>query len=135
MSTLEPSARPEDRPFMASIPAATKSAAPAAAPATRVAVKHHLLVRLTHWINVPLLLGLIASGLSIYWASPVFLHRPDPVTGSNDYLRDVSAFIGRLLHSPSGGNWVYDTFGLGTRSLAVALRLHWALAYFFMLNG
>ncbi len=113
--------------------------APAAAqPAAtiRVVPKHHPLVRLTHWINVPVLLGLIASGLSIYWAAPVFLHAPDPASGNRDYLRDLGLAIANLLHSPGDPRaWIYDHLSLGTRSLAVALRLHWALAYLFMLNG
>jgi thiosulfate reductase cytochrome b subunit len=75
--------------------------------------KHHLLVRLTHWFNLPLLLGLIATGLSIYWAAPVFLRVPDPVTA----------------------RWIYDHLSLGTGLLAPSLRLHWLLAYLFMLNG
>src|SRR5262245_35045803 len=33
-------------------------------PGIRVVPKHHALVRLTHWANVPLLLGLIATGLA-----------------------------------------------------------------------
>ena len=101
-----------------------------------VVLKHHVLVRISHWVNVPLLLGLIASGLSIYWASPVFQHAPDPVTRSRDYFQDFSRWISGVLHY--GGDpraWFYDHFGLGTRSLAIALRLHWFLAYFFMING
>ena len=103
----------------------------------RVVPKHHVLVRLSHWVNVPLLLGLIASGLSIYWAAPVLRHAPDPVTGSRDYLKDLGLAIGRLLEDRGGdpGNWIYDHLSLGTRQLAASLRLHWALAYFFMLNG
>ena len=31
--------------------------------------------------------------------------------------------------------WIYDHFGIGGGRLANALRLHWALAYLFMLNG
>jgi len=31
-----------------------------------VARKHHLLVRWSHWLNVPILVGLILSGISIY---------------------------------------------------------------------
>jgi len=31
--------------------------------------RHHLPVRCSHWLNVPILLGLILSGVSIYWAS------------------------------------------------------------------
>ena len=38
--------------------------------------KHHWLVRVTHWINIPLLLGLTLSGMSIYWAAPVYKHAP-----------------------------------------------------------
>src|ERR1051325_1162655 len=102
----------------------------------RIVRVHHGLVRLTHWINVPLLLGLIASGLSIYWAAPVFVHRPDPVTHSKDYIYDLGIVIGRAVHYAGQPRfWIYDHFSLGPRSLATALRFHWALAYFFMLNG
>jgi thiosulfate reductase cytochrome b subunit len=98
--------------------------------------KHHLLVRLSHWLNVPLLLGLIASGLSIYWAAPVFVHARDPLTHSRDYLVDLGAWVAGLLHDGAGARtWIYDHFGLGGQQLAVSLRLHWALAYFFMING
>ena len=41
-------------------------------PGVLVAKKHHLLVRWSHWLNVPILLGLILSGMSTYWASPVY---------------------------------------------------------------
>ena len=34
-----------------------------------VARRHYLLVRCSDWLNVPILLGLILSGVSIYWAS------------------------------------------------------------------
>jgi thiosulfate reductase cytochrome b subunit len=103
----------------------------------RIVPKHHALVRLTHWVNLPLLLGLIASGLSIYWAAPVFVHPRDPVTQSRDYLVDAGAAIAGLLRDRGGEPraWIYDHLSLGTRQLARALRLHWALAYLFMLNG
>ena len=103
----------------------------------RVIPKHHALVRLTHWINVPLLFGLIASGLSIYWAAPVFVHARDPVTQSRDYVLDAGVAIARLLHDGGGDPraWIYDHVSLGTGQLARALRFHWALAYLFMLNG
>ena len=114
------------------------SPAPAAAGAwVRVVPKHHALVRLSHWANLPLLAGLIASGLAIYWAAPVFMHARDPVTGSRDYLMDLGLWLARLLGG--GGerpyNWVYDHLSLGPYQLAIALRLHWALAYLFMVNG
>src|SRR2546428_391737 len=44
-------------------------------PGVLVAKRHHLLVRWSHWLNVPILLGLILSGISIYWASPVYQHK------------------------------------------------------------
>ena len=106
-------------------------------PATvRVVPKHHALVRLSHWFNVPLLLGLTASGLAIYWAAPVFVHAPDPATGSRDYLRDLGLAASRVFHSagdPRG--WLYNHVSLGTQALAESLRFHWAFAYLFMLNG
>jgi thiosulfate reductase cytochrome b subunit len=102
-----------------------------ALPVRRVVVKHHALVRLSHWMNVPLLLGLIASGLSIYWASPVYEHPPDPATRSTDYLAD----IGRIGASADPGGWIYDRIGLGTFRLAQALRIHWLFAYLFMATG
>src|SRR6267142_6192850 len=39
-------------------------------PGVLVAKKHHLLVRWSHWLNLPILLGLIVSGISIYWLRP-----------------------------------------------------------------
>ena len=54
-----------------------------------VAKRHHLLVRWSHWLNVPILLGLILSGISIYWSSPIYQHKPDPVTGNFDVAARV----------------------------------------------
>ena len=105
-------------------------------PLVPVVPKHHALVRLTHWVHVPLLLALIASGLAIYWASPVFQHAPDPATGSREYVKDVGLAVARVI--PTSGdpaNWIYDHLSLGTRQLALALRWHWALAYLYMLTG
>ena len=119
---------------------ATTAEAVTRAPAVRrVVPKHHALVRLSHWANVPILFGLIATGLSIYWAAPVFQHAPDRVTRSTDYVADVGIWIVR--HAPGAGSpkdasgWIYDRLGIGTFQLAPALRLHWFFAYLFMANG
>src|SRR5947207_8039819 len=103
----------------------------------RVVHKHHALVRLTHWVNVPLLLGLITSGLAIYWAAPVFVHARNPVTGSREPLGDLGVAIARTLNDRGGEPrfWLYDHLSLGPRQLATSLRLHWVLAYLFMVNG
>jgi thiosulfate reductase cytochrome b subunit len=101
-----------------------------------VVVKHHALVRLSHWLNLPILFALTVSGLSIYWASPVFLHKPDPVTHSRDYLADIGIAIAR--HVPGAkvdGFWFYDHFGLGVFNLAGALRWHWLFVYLFLFTG
>jgi thiosulfate reductase cytochrome b subunit len=108
-------------------------------PRVKVVRKHHLLARWSHWLNVPILLGLILSGIAIYWASPVYQHKPDPQTGNFDYLADVGiwicAHVPGLRHYSSPPDWVYNHMSLGPGMLAVALRLHWLCAYLFMLNG
>jgi thiosulfate reductase cytochrome b subunit len=101
--------------------------------------KHHLLVRISHWANVPILLMMIASGLSIYWAAPVVKHAVDSKTGSSDYFADLGEWA--VKHIPGQGGferprfWFYDHFSLGHGILAEALRLHWLFAYLFMANG
>jgi thiosulfate reductase cytochrome b subunit len=104
-----------------------------------VAKKHHLLVRWSHWLNVPILLGLVLSGMSIYWASPVYQHKPDPTTGNVDFVADVGtwicAHVPGLHHYSGPPDWLYNHMSLGPYLLADALRLHWFFAYVFMLNG
>src|SRR5712692_6342806 len=108
-------------------------------PGVLVAKKHHLLVRWSHWLNLPILLGLIVSGISIYWASPVYQHKPDPNTGSVDVAADIGicicSHVPGLHHYNSPPDWFYNHLSLGPGMLAIALRLHWLCAYSFMLNG
>ena len=111
----------------------------ASQPRALVVRRHHLLVRISHWLNLPLLLGLILSGLSIYWASPIYQHEPNPMTSSFDYLADagiwICAHLPWLHHYADPANWVYNHGSLGPYMLAFALRFHWLCAYLFMLNG
>src|SRR5947207_14325400 len=96
------------------------SAPPAVPPEIlRVVPKHHGLVRLAHWANVPLLFGLIASGLAIYWAAPVFVHARNPASGSREVLGDLGVAIARMLRDPGGEPrfWIYDHLSLGPRQL------------------
>src|ERR1700687_1885290 len=101
--------------------------------------RHHFLVRWSHWLNVPILLGLILSGISIYWASPIYQHKRDQIRGNFALAADIGIWI--CAHVPglhrysSPPNWVYNHMSLGPGMLAVALRLHWFCAYAFMLNG
>ncbi len=112
----------------------SKSAGPPAH--VRVVPKHHALVRWSHWLHVPLLLGLLASGLSIYWAAPVF-RLAAARGGEHDVFGAIGAPIAHALgdSTPAARNWIYDHLGLGTRRLAFALRLHWALAYPYLAIG
>ena len=111
----------------------------ASKPRALVVRRHHLLVRITHWLNIPLLLGLILSGISIYWASPIYQHDPNPTTGSFDYFADagtwICAHLPWLHHYEAPANWVYNHSSLGPSMLAFALRFHWLCAYLLMLNG
>jgi len=115
----------------------TPAAPTSGAPSVRVVRKHHALVRLAHWAHVPLLAGLIASGLSIHWAAPVFPHAPAPGSHTRELLQDVGVTAAALLHDRGGEPraWVYDHFSLGGYRLAAALQLHWLLAYLYMLAG
>jgi thiosulfate reductase cytochrome b subunit len=104
-----------------------------------VVKRHHILVRWSHWLNVPLLLGLVLSGISIYWASPIYQHEPEPNTGSFDVAADIGIWICAHVpgqhHYTSPPDWIYNHVSLGPGMLAPALRLHWLCAYLFMLNG
>ena len=90
-------------------------------------------------MNVPLLLGLVLSGISIYWSSPVYQHKPDPDTGNFDVAADIGIWICAHVpgqhHYASPPDWIYNHISLGPGMLAPALRLHWLCAYLFMLNG
>jgi thiosulfate reductase cytochrome b subunit len=104
-----------------------------------VVKRHHIVVRASHWLNVPLLLGLVVSGISIYWASPIYQHKPDPFTGDFDVAADIGIWICAHLpgehHYANPPDWIYNHMSLGPGMLTVALRLHWLCAYLFMLNG
>jgi hypothetical protein len=105
----------------------------ASKPRALVVRRHHLLVQISHWLTIPLLLGLILSGLSIYWASPIYQHDPNPTTGSFDYFADagiwICAHLPWLHHHADPANWVYNHGSLGPSMLAFALRFHWFCAY------
>ena len=108
-------------------------------PGVLVVKRHHILVRWSHWLNAPLLLGLVLSGISIYWSSPIYQHKPDPLTGNFDVAADIGIWICAHVpgqhHYASPPDWIYNHLSLGPGMLAPALRLHWLCAYLFMLNG
>ena len=108
-------------------------------PSPQPAVSYSALLRLTHWLNVPLLLLMIASGIQIWWAYPAFgpglpkpesLHRlfaggeapvdPRGIQMSEGYRAFVQAIAGQA--------------GIGVW-LAGALRWHFAVMWPYALNG
>src|SRR5215831_16416812 len=96
----------------------------AAVDTQRIVLKHHWLVRVTHWANVPILLGMILSGLSVYWAAPVYQHLAGQVGGRGDYFADVGRWAVARLPGQAGysrpDRWFYNHASLGPGMLAEA---------------
>jgi thiosulfate reductase cytochrome b subunit len=114
-SEESPPAAPEAEELSAATP---PEPPPAEAPARRPLVKrHHGVVRLAHWANAVLLVGMIASGLQIYQAFPRFGPRGGPFY-PNPWDGHVFPLWARL------GGW-----------LAGGLSWHFALAWPFVLSG
>ncbi len=112
---------PPEAPIVAAV-AAAESAAPDApaspAPAPKGVRRHHWIVRVTHWVNTVLLLGMIASGLQIYEAFPRFGLRGTTFPGPNPFEGTTFPPWARL------GGW-----------LAGALHWHFFLMWLLALNG
>ena len=78
---------------------------------------HPRAIRWLHWINFPLLVIMIWSGLRIYWAE------------------DVYAFgIGSWQWFAFFPEWLYEQFGL-ERRLARGMAFHFAFGWLFVING
>jgi thiosulfate reductase cytochrome b subunit len=80
--------------------------------------RHGAIVRLTHWLNAVLLVGMIASGLQIYLAYPDFGPRGDSYPVPNPWAGGGLPEWSRL------GGW-----------LAGGLNWHFALAWPLVLTG
>lgn len=115
------------------------SPAASSSPVGRPAVPYSALLRLTHWLNVPLLLLMIASGLQIWWAYPAFgpdLPKPESLyralTGAAGAVDPRAIAIGRdfRLFTQQTIDWL----GIGGW-LAGALRWHFAVMWPYTLNG
>lgn len=79
--------------------------------------KHSLATRWMHWINFPLLVVMIWSGLLIYWANPVY--------GIRLFGYEQFSFF------PA---WFNEALGLPFR-LAEGLQLHFFFMWLFAANG
>jgi thiosulfate reductase cytochrome b subunit len=83
----------------------------------QVRAKHPLLIRITHWINVPVLAVMVWSGLLIYWAY-------DPYQ-----IQVGGAVLVRFFPQ-----WFYERLDLAY-GLADGMAYHFAFAWLFTANG
>lgn len=83
----------------------------------RVVSKHPRPIRWMHWFNVPLLFGMIWSGLLIYWANDVYR------IGWGEWT--LFKFF---------PEWFYQLFRLDHR-LAVGMAWHFAIMWLLAING
>jgi thiosulfate reductase cytochrome b subunit len=83
----------------------------------RLEKKHPLAIRWFHWINFPVLMVMIWSGLLIYWANDVYR------IGWGSYT---------LIHFFP--DWFYTRFHVGQR-LAEGMAWHFLFMWFFAING
>ena len=83
----------------------------------RLERKHPRPVRWMHWFNVPLLFGMLWSGLLIYWANDVYR------IGFGEWT--LFRFF---------PNWFYQAFGLAHR-LAEGMAWHFTIMWLFAING
>jgi thiosulfate reductase cytochrome b subunit len=117
---------PEDAPpppaaESAPEPAAVAAEAPAPAPASGarpLVPRHHGIVRLTHWVNTVVLVGMMASGLQIYGAYPRFGLRGTTLPLANPLQNHAAP------HWATLGGW-----------LAGGLNWHFFLMWPLVLNG
>ena len=83
----------------------------------RLEYKHSFVSRWSHWVNFPVLTGMIWSGLLIYWANDV-------------YRVGIGGFT--LVHLFP--RWFYQTLHV-EQSLAIGMAMHFLLMWLFTLNG
>ncbi len=83
----------------------------------RLEKKHSLPTRVFHWLNGPILVVMIYSGLLIYWANDVYTVR-----------------LGNWTLFHFFPDWFYNALHLGHR-LATGMAWHFAFMWLFALNG
>lgn len=82
-----------------------------------IAEKHPLAVRWFHWINFPVIMVMIWSGMLIYWAHDIY-----------------AISIGTTTVVRFFPDWFYHLFDLNGR-LADGMAYHFTFAWFFAING
>ncbi|MES2460078.1 MAG: cytochrome b/b6 domain-containing protein [Armatimonadota bacterium] len=112
---------------------------PAAPTATRLVKKHPLAIRWQHWINFPVLMVMMWSGLLILWAYPVYpsekfaFRVPDRISLYKWGAAPVYSETPNSESYPVTEAKRYD-IPVGFR-LAEGMNWHFTFAWFFTLNG
>lgn len=83
----------------------------------KIVTKHPLAIRWFHWINFPVLILMIWSGLLIYWANSVYSIR----FGTNELLKFFPKSFYEALHIPF--------------RLAEGMAYHFVFMWLFFING
>src|SRR2546421_10182329 len=94
----------------------------------RIEKKHPLAIRWFHWINFPVLMVMIWSGLLIYWANDVYRIGYGNVT--------LFHFFPAWFYAPTvppGGNPDHALYHLDSR-LATGMAWHFLFMWFFAVN-
>ena len=79
--------------------------------------KHPLVIRWTHWINFPVLIVMIWSGMLIYWANDIY---------------HITIFGHKLIRFFP--EWFYSWLGIPHR-LAEGMAFHFVFMWIFLING
>lgn len=127
---------------------------PTATPTTERVYRHRLPVRISHWLNVPVLFILIMSGLQIfnahpalYWGDRSDRDRPllsiRPVRTDSDEVRGVTTILGHkfdttgILGYSNGSGRAFPAWATipSAKWLAMGRQWHLFFAWVFVLNG
>lgn len=91
---------------------------------TLIVQKHSLAVRWFHWINFPVMMIMVWSGLLIYWANDIYQIR----IGDHVYAKLFS------FGNAQDPDWLYKRFSVDHR-LAEGMGWHFTFMWVFAING
>ena len=133
---------------------AVAAARPASAPVTERVYRHRLPIRISHWLNVPILIILIMSGLQIFNAHPALYwgDRSDrdqpllsirPVKTESGEIRGITTILGYkfdttgVLGYSDGSRRAFPAWATvpSAKFLAMGRQWHLFFAWLLVLNG
>jgi len=100
----------------------------------RLEKKHPLAIRWFHWINFPVLMMMIWSGLLIYWANDVYRVGWGSTTLVKFFPDWFYSPVRHGLHLAAAGDMEHPIYNLDHR-LAEGMAWHFLFMWFFAING